>query len=109
MERELSNVIMGDKPELIPFAESDIIIEQGQPGGPIYLILDGLAHVDVDGEGVAELGPGAIIGERSVLEGGLATATVTATTAVRTAMVPAADLETDALEEIASTHRTEDE
>ena len=108
VERELSNVIMGDKPELVPFAESDVIIEQGQPGGPIYLILDGLAHVDVDGEGVAELGPGAIIGERSVLEGGLATATVTATTAVRTAKVPAADLATDALEEIASTHRSED-
>ena len=63
--------------------------------------------MDVDGEGVAELGPGAVIGERSVLEGGLATATVTATTPVRTAKVPASDLDVTALEEVASTHRSE--
>ena len=38
----------------------------------LYLLLDGVLTVEVDGEEVAEIGPGAMVGERAVLEGGSA-------------------------------------
>ena len=47
----------------------------------MFLILDGMFVVEVDGEQVAEIGPGAVVGERASLEGGLRTATLRATTA----------------------------
>lgn len=107
VERELSNSVMSGKPNLHGIEEGAVLIEQGQPGGTIYLILDGMLRVSVDGAEVAELGPGAIVGERAVLEGGSATASVTAMTPVRAAAIPASELDRDALEEVAAGHRRE--
>ena len=107
VERRLSATVMGSKPKLERIDEGRTLIEQGQPGGTIYLILDGMLHVHVDGECVAELGPGAIVGERAVLEGGKATATVTAETPVRVAAIPADAVDRAELEEVASHHRSE--
>lgn len=109
VERELSGAVMSGSPDLHSIEEGATLIEQGQPGGPIYLILDGMLRVAVDGEEVAELGPGAIVGERSVLEGGRATATVVATTAVRVAEIPAEQLDRSALEDVAAGHHRETE
>lgn len=108
VERDLSRQVMTNKPELLAVDEGTPLTQEGQPGGPIYLILDGMLSVDVGGETVAELGPGAIVGERAVLEGGLSTATVTALTPVRTARIPAEGLDRDALTEIAAGHRREE-
>ena len=38
------------------------------------LVLDGVASVEVDGEIVAEIRPGAVMGERALIEGGRRTA-----------------------------------
>ncbi len=59
----------------------------------------------MDGEPVAEIGPGAVVGERAALEGGIRTATLRATTSARVAEVPADGLETADLEVLAATHR----
>ncbi len=107
VERDLSSAVMSGKPDLHEIGEGETLIEQGRPGGSIYLILDGMLRVSVDGEEVAELGPGAIVGERAVLEGGLATATVVAMTKVRAAAIPASELDEGALAEIAAGHRRE--
>jgi CRP-like cAMP-binding protein len=64
-------------------------------------------RVDVDGELVAEIGPGAIAGEHAVLEGGNRTATLRAVTPARVAVAAADDVDRDALEEIAGGHRRE--
>jgi CRP-like cAMP-binding protein len=72
------------------------------------LLLDGVVSVAVDGEVVAELGPGAVIGERSALEGGERTSTVTAVTKCRVAVVPADVLDRDSLVELSTGHRAED-
>ncbi len=108
VERDLSRVVMSTRPEMVKVAQGDRLITQGEPGSSIYLILDGMLQVDVDGEPVAELGPGAIVGERAVLETGRATATVTATTAVRAARIAAAELDRSDLEQVAATHRREE-
>ena len=107
VERNLSGEVMGSKPDLVKVPEGSILIEQGQPGGLIHLVLDGMLRVDVDGEHVAELGPGAIVGERAIVEGGVATATVTAVTPVRVASIPAENVDRSELEQVAATHRPE--
>ncbi len=108
IERRLSAEVMASRPELIKVAEGTDLITQGQPGTHIYLVLDGVLVVDVDGEKVAELGPGVIVGERAILESGNATATVTATTPVRVARIPASEVDRTALEEVAKGHRREE-
>jgi CRP-like cAMP-binding protein len=45
--------------------------------------------VQVDDKDILDLGPGVLLGERALLEGGVRTAAVTAATAVRVAVVAA--------------------
>ncbi|MEN3360966.1 MAG: hypothetical protein V7637_4948, partial [Mycobacteriales bacterium] len=64
-------------------------------------------RVTVDGTPLAEVGPGAVLGERAVLEGGSRTATLTAVTPVRVAEAAAAALDLAALAELSRGHRRE--
>jgi CRP-like cAMP-binding protein len=109
LERQLSSSIMrgGQKPKIRTIPAGTTLLEQGAPGTDVFLILDGIFVVEVDGEQVAEIGPGAVVGERAALEGGLRTATLRATTAARVAEVPADGLDTADLEGLAATHRAE--
>ncbi len=80
LERQLSTTIMrsGTTPKIRTLREGQTLTEQGAPGDEVYLLLDGLLVVLVDGEPIAELGPGVVLGERAVLEHGLRTATLRA-------------------------------
>lgn len=109
VERDLSRAVMAERPELVRIAEGTALTEQGKPGVALYLILDGVLRVDVDGAPVAELGPGAIVGERAILEDGRATATVVALSAVRAARIPADAIPHEDLHRVAATHRREAE
>ncbi len=108
MERQLSRVIMGEgKPKVRTLKEGTTLTTQGEEADSIYLLLDGVVQVDVDGEPVANLGPGALIGERAVLEGGRRTATLVALSACRVAEARKVDLDREALAEISQGHRRE--
>jgi CRP-like cAMP-binding protein len=74
----------------------------------MYLLLDGVLSVEVDGEAVAEVGPGSILGERALIEGGTRTSTLRATTPVTVAVATAPDIHPGVLAELASGHRRED-
>lgn len=82
LERTLSREIMrsGRRPELRRLPAGATLTTQHEIADEIYLVLDGLLRVDVDGAPVAELGPGAVVGERALLESGARTATLVATT-----------------------------
>ncbi len=110
LERELSTTIMrgGAKPRIRNLAEGGDLVRQGEPGDEIFLLLDGVLEVLVDGEPVAELGPGAVGGERALLEGGTRTSTLRARTKVRVAVASAEQIDTAALQELAGGHRRED-
>jgi hypothetical protein len=109
IERTMSTTIMhGAKPKIRKIAENGVLAEQGSPGDELYLLLDGVLSVDVDGEVVAELGPGAIIGERAILEDGVRTSTVRAVTKARVAVADASQIDRAALEELSGLHRRED-
>ena len=64
------------------------ILTQGTAGMEFFLILDGTAEVDVDGEVVATLEPGDFFGEVAALGEGVHTATVRATTQLRCLYLP---------------------
>ena len=64
--------------------------------------------VEVDGETVAEVGPGAILGERAVVEVGSRTATLRTVTPAKIVAVAADQIEPLALEKLAGTHRREE-
>ena len=110
LERELSQTIMrgGTKPQFRKLTAGQALVEQGQPGDELFLMLDGVLSVEVDGKPLAEVGPGAILGERALLEGGSRTATLRALTPVRVAVATAAQISAEALAEVASGHRREE-
>jgi len=86
IERALSNMIMdGKQPNIREFDAGTILMKQGDHAGSMELLLDGLVEIEVDGEVVAESGPGSVLGERAFLEDGLRTATIRAVTKVKTA------------------------
>lgn len=110
LERELSSSLMrGDrKPEIMKLTEGTVLCEQGRPGDELFLILDGIVSVTVDGTVLAELGPGAMLGERATLEGGVRTSTLTCLSPCRIAAAPADAIDREKLVELRDAHRRED-
>lgn len=109
LERQLSNDLMraGRRPDVRRIAAGDELVRQGDPGDELFLVLDGMLGVEVDGERLAELGPGAVLGERAVLEGGHRTSTLVALTPVRVAAAASDAIDTDRLQALARMHRRE--
>jgi hypothetical protein len=110
LERELSALIMqgGRRPAVRKIDAGAVVARQGEPGDEMYLLLDGVLTVDVDGESVSELGPGAVVGERALIEGGRRTSTLTAATKVKVCVVSSQDIDPQRLHELAAGHRRED-
>jgi hypothetical protein len=110
LERMLSVQLMhgAGKPKIIHLKAGQPLVRQGEPGADLYLVLDGVVRVDRDGEQLAEYGPGALLGERAHLEGGIRTSTLVAVTACRVASVAAGQFDPGALTELASGHRREE-
>ncbi len=110
LERQLSSQIMkgGAKPKIRKVKEGKALVEQGAEGDELYLLLDGVLSVEVNGEPLADLGPGALLGERAILEGGTRTATLKAVTNCKVAVASAADIDPAALAEVSERHRREE-
>jgi hypothetical protein len=110
LERQLSARIMqrGAKPKIKKVGAGKTLVEQGAPGESLFLLLDGVLAVELDGEELAEVGPGAVLGERAVLEGGARTATLRAVTPAKVAVAPADQIDTEALAELSRGHRREE-
>jgi CRP-like cAMP-binding protein len=110
LERELSRTIMrgGARPAIRKLEAGRALVEQGDTGNNLFLLLDGILSVEVNGEALTEIGPGAILGERALLEGGKRTATLRAVTACRLAEVSAEQVSQEAMTELARGHRREE-
>ena len=111
LERTLSATIMrgGAKPRVRTLSEGEDLVVQGEPGNELFLLLDGVLEVLVDGDSVAQIGPGAVGGERALLEGGARTSTLRAVTPVRVAVASAEQVDVDALRELSEGHRREEQ
>jgi Cyclic nucleotide-binding domain len=111
LERSLSAQLMDPtaKPRIEQFPAGATIVQQGEEGRSVFLVLDGVLRVERDGDRLAEYGPGALLGERAHLESGLRTSSLVAVTPCRVASVDADQLQRSALEELAEGHRREDD
>jgi hypothetical protein len=109
LERQLSATIMqgGQKPAIRTVKQGKSLVEQGDPGDDLFLLLDGVLQVIIDGEPIAEVGPGAIVGERAILEGGSRTGTLHALTKCRVAVARGDQIDRAALEQLSAGHRRE--
>jgi len=110
LERQLSQSIMsgGTRPQIRSLKPGTTLVEQGQPGSEVYLLLDGVLTVEVDGRALAELGPGVVVGERALLEGGRRSSTLRALTACRLAVVPGNCIAPAELARLSDLHRREE-
>jgi hypothetical protein len=109
LERALSTQLMARRrPDVRELAAGTLLTQQGEEASELYLILDGMVSVEVDGRDLGDLGPGAVVGERALLEGGRRTATLRAVTPVRVAVAPAASVSEPALRALTTQHRREE-
>lgn len=111
LERQLSTSIMraDRKPEFRHVKKGEVLVRQGEPGNELFLLLDGVFAFEVDGRVVTEMGPGAVVGERAIVEGGIRTATMRAITNSRVAVVPGDAIDKGALEQLSRGRRGEEE
>ena len=110
LERELSSMLMrsGRKPDVTKHAAGTTIVRQGEPGDRLLVLLDGVLGVEVDGKELAQIGPGAVLGERAVIEHGFRTSTLRAHTKCTVASISPGDLEDSVLHTLAADRRRED-
>jgi hypothetical protein len=89
LERKLATSILRTGAKLVRrrVAPGETLVEQGRAGVDLFILLDGLLDVEVDGETLAQVGSGAILGERAVLGDGRRTATLRAVRSSRVAVV----------------------
>jgi hypothetical protein len=110
LERELSSLLMrgARRPKIRKLDQGSVLAKQGEPGDSLFLVLDGVLDVSVDERSLGELGPGAVVGERAILQSSPRTATLTALTPVRVAQAPAEAIDREALAALAEGHRREE-
>jgi hypothetical protein len=111
LERQLSSLLMHNSPPPLikGVPAGQVITEQGAEEDELILVLDGVVAVEVNSEPLVELGPGALLGERSVLEGGRRTSTLRAVSACRLAVAPSDRIDREALAEVSLGHRREEQ
>lgn len=111
LERELASRIMrgGRSPRIRTVKQGRTLVEEGEAGDELFLLLDGVLAAEVGGESVAELGPGAVLGERAILEAGRRTATLRALTSCKVAVARDVDLDPEVLAQLREGHRREDQ
>jgi hypothetical protein len=109
LERTLATTIMrgGSKPSIRTLRKDAMLTEQGATADEVFLLLNGVVSVEVDGQPIADVGPGAILGERAALEGGVRTSTLRALTKVTVAVAAASQIDRIALAALSEGHRRE--
>jgi hypothetical protein len=103
LERELTRDLFqrGTKMPRRKLQEDETLVEQGEPGEELYLLLDGVLAVELDGEEIAEVGPGAIVGEGALVGEGRRMASLRACTPARVAVISPDAIDRDAMEALA--------
>lgn len=104
LERRLATSILREGAKLVRrrIAPGETLVEQGTTGVDLFILLDGVLDVEIDGEAVAQVGAGAILGERAVLSDGRRSATLRAVRSSRVAVVSSDQIARPQLAEISA-------
>jgi len=94
LDEELTRVALGSGARLARrrLQPMETLVEQGEPGEDMFLLLDGVLDVEIDGVTVAQVGSGALLGELAALGDGRRKATLRAVGACRVAVLPAEEV-----------------
>ena len=89
LEEELTRVAIdsGAKLPRLRLAVGEALVEQGEAGSDMFLLVDGILDVEIDGETVAQVGAGALLGELALLGDGRRKATLRAVRPCRVAVL----------------------
>lgn len=109
LERTLSVEMMDkrNKPKFHSISAGDVLVREGEEGTDVFLVLDGVLRVEKGGERMGEYGPGAVLGDRAGIEGGVPTSTLVAVTKSRVAVVPQNGAGPEPTARAGQTHRSE--
>jgi Cyclic nucleotide-binding domain len=104
LERKLSRDLFQSDAKLArrKLKQDELLVEQGDPGDELYLLLDGVLAAVVDGEEIAEIGPGAVLGEGAIVGEGTRNATLWARTPARVAVIKPEQIDRQAIEALAA-------
>jgi hypothetical protein len=104
LERRLAASILRDGAKLVRrrVARGETLVEQGQTGHDLFVLLDGVFDVEIDGEVVAQVGSGAIVGERGALGDGRRAATLRAVRSSRVAVIGSDEISRPELVELSA-------
>lgn len=109
LEEELTRVALesGAKLPRRRLRSRESLVEQGDAGLDMFLLLDGVLDVEIDGTVVAQVGAGALLGELAVLGDGKRKATLRAARPCRVAVLGADQVRGSKLAELALARRHE--
>jgi hypothetical protein len=109
LERDLSASLLHDHRNwgIRRLLAGETLLSQGDRGSKLFVLLDGVLAVNVDGKDVVDLAPGAVVGEHALLRGGRRTATLVAATNATVAVVTKFDRSDDRLASLAVDHLRE--
>ena len=79
--------IFDDSEDLITVAEGENIIQEGEEGDCLYVLIEGEARITLKGRELGMIQAGEIIGEMALLKSEKRSATVTAATPCRLALI----------------------
>jgi hypothetical protein len=107
LEEELTRIAIdsGAKLPRLRLAEGETLVEQGEHGVDMFLVLDGVLAVEIDDETVAHVGTGALLGELALLGDGTRKATLRAVRPCRVAVLPGKEITGSELAELALKRR----
>jgi len=72
--------VFKDSDDLLEFPAGAVIIEEGQEGNLMYVVMDGSVTITLKNTVLATAGPGEIVGEMALINSDMRSATVTAST-----------------------------
>mgnify|MGYP001816941591 FL=1 len=79
--------VFKDSEDVKAFPAGAVIIKEGEPGNYMYVVMEGTLDISLKGKALSTALPGEIIGEMALINSDIRSATVTARTDCRVALI----------------------
>ena len=79
--------VFKDSEDIVDFPAGSVIIREGEEGNKMFVVMDGEVEITIKGKRIASAARGEIVGEMALISPELRSATVTALTDTRMAVI----------------------